>query len=134
MKQSDNFIGDILAPFEKALGIKFNKFDKPVDPKYEEPRKKANMKLKLKKAERKQQKLKKMTPEQAKKVHWASAIDKAKGNKVKDDPKLIKKTIKRKAAEKQRHKRKWADRVERLEEAKRIKEKRKKTKKQVRKR
>lgn len=125
MVKNDKFIGDILAPFEKTLGLKFNKFDKPSDPKYEEPKKKVNLNLKLKKAERKQKKLKKMDPEEAKKVHWGNAMDKALGKKVKDDPKLIKKAIKRKTDEKKKHKKKWAERVERQEEAKRVNEKRK---------
>lgn len=130
MKKNDKFIGDVLAPFEAALGMKFNKFDKPEDPKYVEPKKKANLKIKLKQAERKQQKLKKMDPEQAKQVHWKKAIDKAQGIKVKDDPKMIKKVMKRKSDEKKRHKKKWAERVEAQEEAKTMKEKRKKEKMQ----
>lgn len=126
MKKNDKFIGDVLAPFEKALGMKFSKFDKPEDPKYVEPKKKANLKTKLKKAERKQQKLKQLDPEQAKQVHWKNAIDKAQGIKVKDDPKLIKKALKRKVSEKKRHKKQWAERVEKQQEAKNIKEKKKK--------
>lgn len=110
MKKNDKFIGDVLAPFEQALGMKFNKFDKPQDPKYVEPKKK-NLKLNLKKAERKQAKLAKMNPEQAKQVHWKNAIDKAQGVKIKDDPKIIKKVIKRKSDEKRRHQKQWAERL-----------------------
>lgn len=126
MKKNDKFIGDVLAPFEQTLGLKFNKFDKPEDPKYIDPKKKKNLKLKLKEAERKQQKLKNMDPEKAKKVRWRKAIDKAQGIKIKDDPKMIKKTMKRKDDEKKRHKKKWAERVEKQEEAKNMREKRKK--------
>lgn len=123
MKKNDKFIGDVLAPFEQILGMKFNKFNKPEDPKYVEPKKKANLKLKLKKAQKKQEKLKKMSPEEAKKVHWKNALDKAQGIKIKDDPKIIKKVIKRKSDEKKRHKKKWGERIANLEEAKNIKKK-----------
>lgn len=126
MKKNDKFIGDVLAPFEEALGIKFNKFDKPEDPKYVEPKRKANLKLKLKKAERKQQKNSNLTPEEKKKVQWKAAIDKANGIKDKEDPKIIKKIIKRKEVDKKRHKKKWAERLEKQQEAKSIQAKRKK--------
>lgn len=125
MKKNDKFIGDVLAPFEKILGMKFNKFEKPEDPKYVEP-KKSNLGLKLKKAQKKQEKLKKMDPEQAKTIKWKNAIDKAQGVKIKDDPKMIKKTMKRKADEKNRHRKKWNGRVEKQENAKNMKEKKKK--------
>lgn len=124
MKKNDKFIGDVLAPFEQILGMKFNKFNKPEDPKYVEPKKKANLKLKLKKAQKKHEKLKNMTPDEAKKVHWKNALDRAQGIKVKDDPKMIKKVIKRKVDEKKRHKKKWGERIANLEEAKNIKKKR----------
>lgn len=126
MKRNDKFIGDIMAPFEQALGMKFNKFDKPEDPKYVEPAKKGSLKRKLKQAERKQAKLQKLDPEKAKQVHWKSAMDKAQGLKIKDDPKLIKKAIKRKESEKRRHKKKWAERTDKLEQSKKIREKKKK--------
>lgn len=126
MKKNDKFIGDVLAPFEQALGMKFNKFDKPVDPKYVEPKRKGNLKKKLKQAEKKQQKLKDLDPAQAKKIQWKNVIDKAQGTKNKDDPRLLKKTLKRKTDEKRRHKKKWAERVEKQEEAKNMKEKKKK--------
>lgn len=128
MKKHDKFIGDILAPFEKSLGMKFNKFNKPEDPKYVEPKKKANLKMKLKVAERKQQRLKKMDKDKVKEVLWKKALDKAQGVKIKDDPKMIKKAIKRKEGEKKKHKKKWAERVEKQEEAKQMKEKKKKSK------
>ena len=126
MKKNDKFIGDILAPFEQALGMKFNKFKKPENPKFEEPKRKGSLKRKLKEATRKQDKLNKMDPEKAKKVHWQNAIEKAQGTKIKDDPKLIKKAIKRKQSEKVRHRKKWAERTERLEHSKEMREKKKK--------
>jgi len=125
MKKNDKFIGDILAPFEQALGMKFNKFDKPEDPKFVEPKKKKSLKFQLMQAEKKQQRLQTMDPKKAKVVHWKNAIDKARGIKIKDDPKTIKKVMKRKLDEKKRHKKKWAERVEKQEVAKTIKEKKK---------
>lgn len=123
MKTNDKLIGDLLAPFEKSMGIKFNEFVKPEDPRYEEPKKKGSLKRKLHEAEKKQKKMKNLTPEQAKQEQWKNAMAKARGIKVKDDPKLIKKAIKRKGDEKKRHKKKWAERVDKLEESKRYKEK-----------
>lgn len=125
MRKNDKFIGDVLAPFEQSLGMKFNKFDKPVDPKYEDPKKKRNLKLELKKAQRKQKKLQ-SNPEKAKEVQWKNALDKAQGLKVKDDPKIIKKVMKRKHDEKKRHQKKWAERTSKLENMKESKEKAKK--------
>lgn len=124
MKKYDKFIGDVLAPFEQSLGMKFNKFDKPEDPKFVEPKKK-NLKRKLKVAERKQAKIKK-TPEAAREAHWKNAMSKAQGNKVDDDPNIIKKVIKKKEAAKKKHKKAWTDRTQRLKEAKGIQEKKKK--------
>lgn len=131
MKANDKFMSELLAPFEKSMGMKFNEFVRPEDPKYQDPKKKKNLKLKLQKAEKKQEKLKKLTPEQAREVHWKSAMNKARGVKVQDDPKLIKKAIKRKDDEKKRHRKKWSERVERLDESKRMKEKKKKKSKMM---
>lgn len=114
MKKNDKFIGDLLSQFEKSSGMKFNKFKKPEDPKYVEPKKKGNLKIKLKQAERKKrklEKLEKMNPKKHKEMKMKKAIEMAKGIKVKDDPKMIKKALKRKQDEKKRHKKKWAERV-----------------------
>lgn len=126
MKKNDKFIGDLLATFEQSNGMKFNKFDKPEDPKYVEPKKKGNLKIKLKQAERKQKKLQKLDPEDAKNMRMKKAIEMAQGIKVKDDPKMIRKTIKKKQDEKKRHKKKWAERVNKLEETQKFQEKKKK--------
>lgn len=106
MKKNDKFIGDILEPFEKALGMKFNKFQEPVDPKFVAP-KKRNLKRELVIAERKQEKSKK----NPKKYHWDKAMQKAKNVKIKDDPKIIKKVIKNKEDKKKRSQKKWAERL-----------------------
>jgi len=60
-------------------------------------------------------KLKSEDPDKAKelesKAKWKSALLKASGTKVRDDEKLLKRTIKRKEAAKRRTQRDWADRV-----------------------
>lgn len=123
MRTNDKLIGDLLAPFEKSMGIKFNEFVKPEDPKYVKPMRRGGLKRKLHEAEKKQKKLKKLSPEQAKQEQWRNAMAKARGIKIKDDPKLIRKAMKRKQDEKKRHQKKWAERVDKLEESKRFKEK-----------
>lgn len=120
MKKNDLFIGDLLAPFD----LKFNKFNKPEDPKYIEPIKK-NLKRKLTRAERKQKKIA-SDPEKVKSASWKSALDKANGIKIRDDPKIIKKVLKRKTNEKKRSQKKWAERLSHQEEAKNRREKKKK--------
>lgn len=117
MKKNDKFIGDLLAQFD----MKFNKIDEHKDPKFVEPRKKESLEIKLKKAEREREKVKKMDPEQAKKLHWKKAMDKASGMKVKDDPKLLKKAIKKRDDLKNRHRKKWQERVEKQQTAKNAK-------------
>lgn len=114
MKKNDKFIGDLLAQFD----MKFNKIDNHEDPKFVEPRKKESLEIKLKKAERERQKVQKLGPEQSKKLHWKKAMDKANGLKVKDDPKLLKKAIKKRDDLKNRHRKKWQERVEKQQAAK----------------
>lgn len=126
MKKNDKFIGDLLSTFEQSYNIKFNKFNKPEDPKFVEPKKKANLRVKLKQAERKQQKLQKMDPESARKDRMKMAIERAQNIKVKDDPAKIKNSIKRKQNEKKRSKKRWTERTEKLKETKNIREKKKK--------
>lgn len=119
MKKNDLFIGDLLAPFE----MKFNKFNKQEDPKFIEP-KKRNLKRKLTRAELKQKKLG-LDPEKAKSALWKKAIDKASGVKIKDDPKILKKVLKRKTNEKKRSQKKWAERLSHQEDVKNRREKKK---------
>jgi len=42
---------------------------------------------------------------------WRAALSRAAGEKVLDDPKLLRKSIKREAAEKARSSKKWQERV-----------------------
>ena len=77
----------------------------------------------LSEVEQKQEKLEKLkeiNPEKAAKLEeedaWAKAMDKSEGTKVKDDSKLLKKSIKRRETMKQRSRAKWAERTEKLNE------------------
>lgn len=49
--------------------------------------------------------------QQQEKAQWQAAMQRADGVKVKDDPKLLKKTIKRREAAKNRTKKEWGERV-----------------------
>ncbi|XP_064457654.1 surfeit locus protein 6 homolog isoform X2 [Ornithodoros turicata] len=76
----------------------------------------------LKKLDVEAEKLKKLeekNPEQAKEVKqkklWLKAIDKAEGIKVKDNPELLKKTMKRKDKQKKQSRKKWKARTETVE-------------------
>jgi len=70
--------------------------------------------------EEKMKKLKESDPEEAAKVEeedaWAKAMDKSEGTKIKDDAKLLKKSIKRREVLKQRSRTKWAERTAKLNE------------------
>lgn len=101
MKKNDQLIGDILSTFEETIGMKFSKFKTPEDPKYVAPKKK-NLHLKLKIAERKQAQREK-DPEK----RWQRVMDLAQGVKLKDDPKMIKKTIKKKEQKKKQSRAKF---------------------------
>lgn len=46
------------------------------------------------------------------KMMWKSAVEKAKGTKVRDDPKLLKKSIKRQEKKKEKSKRQWNQRIQ----------------------
>lgn len=125
MKKHDAFVGDLLAPFENSLGLRFNNFQKPEDPKFNEP-KKVNLRKQLRDAERKQEKIRKASPVEAKAARWKNALDRAQGIKIKDDPKRIRLAIKRKEAEKKKHKKQWAERTEKVEESKKLRQKKRK--------
>ena len=54
----------------------------------------------------------KKAKEMQQQVHWKSAIEKAEGIKQKNDPSLLKKTIKRKEKLKKKHRKEWKERTE----------------------
>jgi hypothetical protein len=70
--------------------------------------------------EKKLKELKETDPDEAAKMEeedaWAKAMDKSEGTKVKDDAKLLKKTIKRRETLKQRSQKKWAERTAKVTE------------------
>lgn len=63
---------------------------------------------------------------------WKSALEKCEGNKVRDDPKLIEKTMKRKKKLKSKRASAWADRKKNVE--KRIQHKQEKREKHIKER
>ncbi|KAJ3699594.1 hypothetical protein LUZ61_003299 [Rhynchospora tenuis] len=60
----------------------------------------------------------KKDPEKGKKVSWKAAVSKAAGEKVHDDPKLLKQSIKREKKRQEKHKQKWRERKETVAKAK----------------
>ena len=103
--------------------IVFNKFDfstsvQAVEQKDKGPQKKDYKKL-LAKAEVAQKKLdelkrkdEKRGEELEKKLQWQKAVDMARGTKLKDDPKLLKKTMKKEDKKKQKSSKEWEKRKE----------------------
>ena len=100
--------------------IVFSKFDftTPSEPSDKVDRqKKVDYKKLLAKAEAKEQNLKKLKEKDAKRseqleeqLNWKKAMNKARGNKMKDDPTMLKKTLKRKEQQKRSTKKKWETR------------------------
>merc|ERR1712013_667306 len=100
--------------------IVFSKFDFATrEPKV---KKKKDLKQLLSKAESKESELKALEATDAEAAReakvgmsWDSAMERAKGTKVEDDPKLLKKTLKRKEKEKSKSGKQWKDRTESVE-------------------
>eukprot|EP00794_Sanderia_malayensis_P000474 gene474-1119_t len=82
-------------------------------------KKNENVEQLLKKAEKKKTNLEKLEGEDKEKaeevkskIQWGKALKQAEGQKVKDDPKLLMKTLKRKQKMKEVSKKKWDDRID----------------------
>ncbi|RVE41636.1 hypothetical protein evm_013714 [Chilo suppressalis] len=60
------------------------------------------------------------------KIAWKSVLQKAEGLKVKDDPSLLKKTIKKTEQRKKHSKKKWENRIQNVEQKKEEKQKKRK--------
>jgi len=113
--------------------IVFSKFDFATSVKEREPKnkkKKKDLKQLLNIAESKQNELKLLEETDAEKAKetktemcWDSALQKAGGTKIKDNPKLLKKTLKRKEKEKSKSEKVWKDRVDTVEKNKEEKQK-----------
>lgn len=111
--------------------IVFSKFDftTPSEPSdMVDKQKKIDYKKLIAKAEAKERSLKELKEKDAKKseqleeqLNWKRAMNKARGSKVKDDPGLLKKTLKRKEQQKRSSKKKWETR--KSQESKRIEQK-----------
>jgi len=111
--------------------VVFSKFDFATgEARNAEAEKKKDLKQLLNIAERKHDKLKLLeetdsqkADEMKKKISWDNAFQKAEGTKLKDNPKLLKKTIKRKRKQKERSSKTWGERVETVEKQKEEKQK-----------
>lgn len=111
--------------------IVFSKFDftTPAEPSDKvDKQKKVDYKKLLAKVEAKERSLKELKEKDAKRseqleeqLNWKRAIGKARGNKMKDDPSMLKKTLKRKGQHKRSSKKKWEAR--KSQELKRMEQK-----------
>lgn len=122
---------------EESKRVSFNRFDfsTPMETEVQMKKKtgKRDYKRLLAKAEATQRKLDELKKnderrgrELEKKLRWQKALDMARGTKVKDDPKLLKKTSKRLEKGKQKSRKEWDDRKEFEREAKEKREEKRK--------
>ncbi len=105
--------------------IVFSKFDFSVPLKVDKAQKTKDYKRLLAKAEATEKKLEELKKNDQKrgqelqeKLQWRKAIDLAKGTKVKDDPKLIKKTLKRLEKKKSKSQKQWTERADQEQQQK----------------
>jgi len=112
--------------------IIFNKFDliqDPVEKAKLENQRKAPLQVRAKLAAKKEQRLAELeeeNPEKAElikeKKRWKDAETRLKGEKVRDDAKLLAKSVKRREQQKKASQKKWAERTEKLDAEKRKKQ------------
>ncbi|XP_067144655.1 surfeit locus protein 6 homolog isoform X2 [Centruroides vittatus] len=115
--------------YNKDKKMVFSKFDFPETEKKASKHSGKNYKKLLKKTLKEKEELKTMEindPEKAfvqkEKKNWLKAIDKAGGIKVKDNPELLKKSIKKQEQMKRKSQKKWKERKETVEKFKQKKE------------
>lgn len=108
--------------FNKEGKMVYSKFDFSEKNKKEESGSKKNYKKLLEKVEKERNELKELKKSDIDAAHtkqqklaWNNALQKAEGVKVKDDPELLKKTIKKQEKLKKKSSKEWADRTERTE-------------------
>ena len=122
-KQKSKTVTVASAPVKKPAVVRedgkmvFSKFDFTVTSEPSDKvdkNKKVNYKKLLAKAKAKEQSLKALKEKDAKrseeleeKLNWSRAVSKARGDKIKDDPILLKKTIKKKQQQKRSSQKKW---------------------------
>lgn len=121
----------------KVVFSKFDFVEKAKNPKHGS--KMRNYKNLLAKAETRQKKIEELKGKDDSKVRelterhaWETALEKAEGHKVKDDPRLLKKSLKRKEKMKAKSKRQWDERKE--QQNKQIEDKQKKRQKNLKER
>ena len=109
----------------------FNRFDFNEDKDKAGQKKKKSYKSLIVKAEAKQRKLEELKEKDQErggaaedKERWSKAVRMARGEKVKDDPSLLKKTVKRLEIKKESRRRKWRERVRAEEERKEARQER----------
>ncbi|CAI2163167.1 1665_t:CDS:10 [Funneliformis geosporum] len=104
---------------QQKNGLQFAKFDFADGKKKKKKIDDVHLKVKLQDKIEKVKELKKKDPEKAadlqEKEAWDKAFLKAQGEKVKDDPKLLAKTIKKKVVKKKKSEKAWKDRIESVE-------------------
>ena len=105
--------------------IVFSKFDFSVPSKADKAQQTKDYKRLLAKAEATEKQLEELKKNDQKrgeelqeKLQWRKAIDLAKGAKVKDDPKLIKKTLKRIEKQKSKSRKQWTERADQEQQQK----------------
>jgi len=108
--------------FNKEGKMVYSKFDFSEKNKKEEGGSKKNYKKLLEKVEKERSELKELKKSDIDAAHtkqqklaWSNALQKAEGVKVKDDPELLKKTIKKQEKLKKKSSKEWADRTEKVD-------------------
>lgn len=122
--------------FNKEGKMVYSKFDFSEKNKKEEGGSKKNYKKLLEKVEKERSDIKKLKESdidaahtKAQKSAWKNALQKAEGMKVKDDPELLKKTIKKQEQIKKKSSKEWTERTDKLD--KKQKEKQDKRQKNI---
>ncbi|XP_056643582.1 surfeit locus protein 6 homolog [Diorhabda sublineata] len=116
--------------FNKEDKIVFSKFDFDNLGKHKKPKQEKDPKKLLKKLENENETIQKLKEsgdaekaiEIKEKSQWKNALAKAEGQKVKDDPHLLIKSVKKQEQKQRSSKKKWEKRIEKVEKAKKEKQ------------
>jgi len=114
----------------------FNKFDlikDPIEAEKQRTKKKKPLEVRLKEAEAREAKIDELeeeNPEKAEELRekkkWKDAITRVKGEKVRDDANLLKKSLKRQQQKKAASRKKWNERTQKLNEKMNLKQQKRK--------